>query len=340
MGNDGRPSSKIVFVWGIAEGVGGTESRMAEVIEEMKRRDITVTSIFLTAPRKTNLSTLLYAAGSEILFARNIRSFVSAIRHVRPNVIMTFGLAASLKARAVSPIIGSKSRILDARNGLGAHRGPGLWWLDRHTQRLVHSYVSNSDAAAAELLKRGIRSAKIRVILPALGGEWLAPVSVDRDPNRIVIVGNQVREKNHQFALEVATQLNAGLEIRIYTDDATILRQKWKLLRRPGHAEVSFVEGHRVSPEDMGGAALLLHTSVSEGTPRVILEALSQGTPVVATDVGDIRRMVGQMGKIVKVGALSDTVEAINQVLTWDSTAGSHPTHTIQEYCDMLFFST
>jgi glycosyltransferase involved in cell wall biosynthesis len=48
-----------------------------------------------------------------------------------------------------------------------------------------------------------------------------------------------------------------------------------------------------VQPEELAGfysqADLLVHPTLTEGVPRVLLEALASGTPVVARDVGDVR---------------------------------------------------
>lgn len=46
-------------------------------------------------------------------------------------------------------------------------------------------------------------------------------------------------------------------------------------------------------PSLLAAASVVLLTSNSEGCPNVVLEALALGTPVVSTDVGDVRTMVG-----------------------------------------------
>jgi starch synthase (maltosyl-transferring) len=85
---------------------------------------------------------------------------------------------------------------------------------------------------------------------------------------------------------------------------------------------------HFLGPRDdvpalLAGADVLVLTSNSEGCPNAVLEALGVGTPIVATDVGDVSRMVvrGESGWIAPPGDADGLVAAIELVLAQGETA-------------------
>jgi glycosyltransferase involved in cell wall biosynthesis len=84
---------------------------------------------------------------------------------------------------------------------------------------------------------------------------------------------------------------------------------------------------HRALPAIMASASLLVLPSHSEGTPRVILEAMAMELPVVATRVGGIPDIVddGMTGLLVAPGDVLGLTAAIERVLkdrVWAHRAG------------------
>ena len=72
----------------------------------------------------------------------------------------------------------------------------------------------------------------------------------------------------------------------------------------------------------LAAADVCTMTSMRESCPNVVLEAMSVGTPVVATDVGDSALLVGQCGWVVhpnSPGALADAMVAAASVIAQPS---------------------
>lgn len=68
---------------------------------------------------------------------------------------------------------------------------------------------------------------------------------------------------------------------------------------------------HNVMP----GLDCLVSTSISEGFPNVLGEAMSCGVPCVATDAGDSRYIVGDTGWIVPVGDAEAIASAVGELI-------------------------
>jgi glycosyltransferase involved in cell wall biosynthesis len=69
-------------------------------------------------------------------------------------------------------------------------------------------------------------------------------------------------------------------------------------------------------PDLLAAADVLVMTSVSEGSPVSVMEALAGGVPVVATDVGDVRAMIeGLPNCLVRPYDVDAFVRAIEQVV-------------------------
>jgi glycosyltransferase involved in cell wall biosynthesis len=61
----------------------------------------------------------------------------------------------------------------------------------------------------------------------------------------------------------------------------------------------------------LAAADVCAMTSLRESCPNVVLEAMSVGTPVVATDVGDAALIVGECGWVVQPNAPAALAEAM-----------------------------
>lgn len=74
---------------------------------------------------------------------------------------------------------------------------------------------------------------------------------------------------------------------------------------------VTFVGHRRDVPEIISSSDMLLVTSLREGFPNVVLEAMSCGTAVVSTEYSDVRRILPLPQQVVATRSEGDIAEAV-----------------------------
>ena len=76
---------------------------------------------------------------------------------------------------------------------------------------------------------------------------------------------------------------------------------------------VSFVGHRRDVPEIIGSCDVLLVTSVHEGFPNVVLEAMACGTPVASTDYSDVRHILPTEWQVVSSRVADEVADAVQR---------------------------
>jgi colanic acid/amylovoran biosynthesis glycosyltransferase len=186
-----------------------------------------------------------------------------------------------------------------------------------------------SSALVAEAARYGLDPRKVSVIRPAVDPRFFSPDGRDqgnKDSYRIVSVGLRRWLKGWEYGLEAvgrAIRLGVPARLELFGADP-----------EPDVGEEGETERLLYTVEDLGlveyvrlagdvpsteirtalrRADVLLHPSLSEGVPTVILEAMACGIPVVASDCGGVREAVrdGIDGFVVPLrdaGALTDAL--------------------------------
>jgi glycosyltransferase involved in cell wall biosynthesis len=115
---------------------------------------------------------------------------------------------------------------------------------------------------------------------------------VNEDPSwRLICVGDQLADASPGYKMDVLTELRR-LRLEQF---------------------VKFVGHRRDVPEIIGSSDLLLVTSVREGFPNVVLEAMACGTTVVSTDYSDVRRILPVSGQVTVSRSDVEIAEAVSR---------------------------
>jgi colanic acid/amylovoran biosynthesis glycosyltransferase len=160
----------------------------------------------------------------------------------------------------------------------------------------VHSVCSALERAA---LQHGLDARKSRVIRPAVDAAFFRPADRPETDGRlrVIVVGRMAWYKGHDYALSAIRQLaDAGVAVQFDLvgdgpDRARILHSVADL----GLEDLVWLHGN-VGPAQVRArlreADVLLQSSVAEGIPNSVLEAMACALPVVVTDCGGLREVV------------------------------------------------
>jgi glycosyltransferase involved in cell wall biosynthesis len=229
--------------------------------------------------------------------------------------------------------------------------------LERYARGLVEVFDRASavhcvsDALARETATFGLAPSKRRVIRPGVDPSAFAPGPSRNGaggPLRVVTVGWLRWMKGHEYALSaVRAAIDRGVPVTLDiiggTPGAEIgepgeVRHIVHTIHDLGLADHVRLRGTLPTPqviEQLRAADVLLHPSVSEGLPTVLVEAMACGIPVIATDVGGVTELVsdGVDGLVVPCrdpAAMADALEALWRDPALRARMGAAGRHTVQ----------
>jgi glycosyltransferase involved in cell wall biosynthesis len=191
--------------------------------------------------------------------------------------------------------------------------------VERLLDLMTDRYLVNSEAIVDELADSGrLARAKMQVIHNGIDLTGLPPFDPDRrraraalgfDPGRRLVaqIGRLEPQKDYPTFLAAAARVAADLP------DVDFLVVGEGRLRAALEAEaarldladrVRFTGERHDVPALLGAVDVLALTSLYEGLPNVVIEAMATGALAVATDVGGARELIvpGETGVIVPVG--------------------------------------
>jgi teichuronic acid biosynthesis glycosyltransferase TuaC len=203
---------------------------------------------------------------------------------------------------------------------------PGPREAIRRAAKGAAAIIAVATSLKDKLVELGIGADKIHVLRNGVDLNQFRPV--DRDvalarmqlpPGRwLASVGNLVPEKGHELAIEALTKLpGVGLLIVGSGAQDRALRRLSERLGLSDRVRIIGAMPQQDLPYVYCASELLVLASSREGWPNVLLEAMACGTPVVATDVGAAREIVGAAvgGAVVSERTSSALANAIRGLL-------------------------
>ena len=184
-------------------------------------------------------------------------------------------------------------------------------WIERLLARWTDVIASISKTQKQELSEKFCiaPAAKIRTIplgfdlkpflaSHVLKGHFRSNLGVDHEALLVGIVGRLVPVKRHQLFFDAARMFldaHPGIRVQfVVVGDGELRESLEGYVRRKGLSEyVIFCGWRRDLPEVYADLDILGLTSLNEGTPVSIIEAMAASTPVIATDAGGVSDLLG-----------------------------------------------
>lgn len=139
-------------------------------------------------------------------------------------------------------------------------------------------------------------------------------------PKRLLAVGRLDAEKNPLLLADVLAGLNATGP-RWHLDvcgDGPLREALAARLAETGQRAQAALHGHVPAGDELWSlyrdSDALLHVSLTEGFPQVLIEAFAAGLAVVATDVGGVRDGVGDAAELIAPADAAAAIAAIERI--------------------------
>lgn len=282
--------------------IGGAERTLVDLANNLdhERFDVTIWTIVEGGPLREELDEevtyeCLDADGKADI--RAIAAFLRRVRRERPDIIQSFTFFDNQLARLCKLVARDTAVVTGVRTVIDdepTHRVV----LDRFTLPLSDRIISNSEAGAEHIIKRGASPERVEVVRNGrdidyyANGEATAELydSLGLDPDAPVVgtVGRLVKRKGHYDLL------NAWPAVLEEHSDAHLLLvgdgpQRQGLERRAvelGCSNSVVFAGRRDDiPDLLDAMDVFAFPSHYEGLPGALMEAMIAGVPILATPV-------------------------------------------------------
>jgi glycosyltransferase involved in cell wall biosynthesis len=261
-----------------------------------------------------------------------MRTLASAADRLHPDIIQTHAVKSHFLARLAG--LPRLAPWVAFHHGYTwpTRRAQAYNQLDRWSLRAARKVLTVSAPFRDELVSHGVRRERIEIVHNAIRSDWgsrgNAPaetmalrdsLGIPEGRKVVLIVGRLSKEKDHITLVRALSQLRSRIDPHLLIvgegQNRCSIEQEIARLGLAGHV---MLMGHQPSAEPYYRIAdLAVLSSLSEGSPNALLEAMAAGVPAVATAVGGIPEIVqdGESALLVQPSDLEGMSAAMVRLL-------------------------
>lgn len=319
-------------------GIGGAESQLLALIVNSDANVVRHKVFYYSDSNDTEGFRLYEEAGvrfSRIPRNKNkpvkfLRDFAGRIKSENPDIVHCWLPSGNIWGRWAAILAGIEIIIVAYRNCYLPHARITAF-LEKFTSQKVH-HLANSNACAEsvaralklpvsrfEVVHNGIDIARFDI--PSQKEELKQTLGIPKDHKIITMVGRLTSQKNHPMLLEIAQKCkNMELPVRfVIVGHGELYERTTKLAQELNVSEIVHFLGLRNDiPEILKSSDIFCYTSLHEGFPNVILEAMTAALPIVTTNFAGVDELIedGVNGKTVEIDDVNAAYCGIKDYLT------------------------
>lgn len=266
---------------------------------------------------------------------------VCEIRRFKPDVAHYFLPEAYMLGGFLSFCIGPKRRVMSRRSRNFYHQRKPLLRLEKFLHRHMDIILTNSTAGLMDLKNEGVPKNKIVLSYNGIDASefdctnsdrsQLADLAMQQDDFIITCVANLIPYKGHTdivSALKLVKNQVTEMALKppqmlFVGDDRGIQSELEKQAAEAGVADLLKFSGPRADiPQILAASDMAVLASHEEGMSNALLEYMCCALPIIATDVGGNRELLGDAGMLVAPQSPKDLAAAIFELYTNEDAAG------------------
>ncbi len=316
-----RPIKTILLLQDLL--LGGTQRHALELAKRLDpaRFDAEIWTLmggddFLPKAREYGLTVRRLATGAAV-GPSGLWGLWRGLGRVRPDVLMALTVVPNIWGRVFGRLRRVPAVIANCRGG------DDLWRQHESVLRpLAHHHICNSRALEQALTGRyGLPPGRVDVIPTGVDTRHFAPRPGEREAEPVILcLARLAPVKGHETlirAFEAVHPRHPRARLRLVGDGELREQLSRRIGESPARERIELLPGTLDPAGHYARASLAALSSVNEGMPNVLLEAMAMGLPCVGTDVGGVGEVIrhGRTGLVVPGGDFEAYAAALDRLL-------------------------